>query len=69
MKRVSEEYSGSLDVMRLLMYEPRLCTLHELYTVYDLDDFYDFIEMIDARETIDAERVAIEKKKVNNGKK
>lgn len=45
------------------MYEPRLCTLQELYTVYDLDDFYDFLEMIDARETIDEERVKVEKQK------
>lgn len=43
--------------MRVLMYEPRLCTLHELQTVYSLEDFYFFLEMIDAQETLKEEQI------------
>ena len=38
--------------MRVLMYEPKLCTLHELNEVYTLDEFYDFVEMIEVQETL-----------------
>jgi hypothetical protein len=37
------------------MYEPRLCTLHELRTVYSLEDMYDMLEMIDVQETLKEE--------------
>lgn len=52
LKRLTNEFSQDFDVLRLLMHEPKLCTMHELQTVYTLDDFYNFLEMIDAQETL-----------------
>lgn len=52
MKRIVEEFSGDFEVMKLLTYEPRLCTLHELKEVYTLDDFHDLLEMIEVQETL-----------------
>lgn len=43
--------------MRVLMHEPRLCTLHELQTIYSLEDFYLFLEMIDVQETMRDEQI------------
>jgi len=38
--------------MRVLTFEPRLCTKYELEHLYTLDDFRDFVEIIDAQETL-----------------
>lgn len=38
--------------MKLLTYEPRLCTLAELKDTYTLDDFYDLLEMVEVQETL-----------------
>lgn len=42
-----DEFSQDFLVMKVLMFEPRLCTLDELQTIYSLSDFYNFVEMID----------------------
>lgn len=55
MKTLVENFSQDFEVMRVLTFEPRLCTKHELQTLYTLDDFYDFIEIIDAQETLKEE--------------
>ena len=55
MKNLVENFSQDFEVMRVLTFEPRLCTKHELATLYTLDDFYDFIEIIDAQETLKEE--------------
>lgn len=52
MRRLTNEFSQDFQVMRLLTYEPRLCTKYELEHLYSIDDFYDFIEIMDAQETI-----------------
>lgn len=41
--------------MRVLLFEPRLCTKHELDTIYSLEDFYDFLEIIEAKQAIEEE--------------
>lgn len=43
--------------MRLLMHEPRLCTLHELQTIYSLEDMYFMLEMIDVQEALKEEQI------------
>ena len=55
MQRLTNEFSQDFQVMRLLTYEPRLCTNYELEHLYSIDDFYDFIEIMDAQETIKEE--------------
>jgi hypothetical protein len=55
MKKLVENFSQDFEVMRVLTFEPRLCTKHELETLYTLDDFYDFIEIIEAQETLKEE--------------
>ena len=55
MQRLTNEFSQDFQVMRLLTYEPRLCTKYELEHLYSIDDFYDFIEIMDAQETIKEE--------------
>ena len=52
MQRLTNEFSQDFQVMRLLTYEPRLCTIYELEHLYSIDAFYDFIEIMDAQETI-----------------
>lgn len=42
--------------MRLLMHEPRLCTLHELQTIYSVEDMYFMLEMIDVQDTLKEEQ-------------
>lgn len=48
-REISEKLSQDPRVMSLLLFEPRLCTLHELQTIYSLKDFYDFIEIVDVQ--------------------
>ena len=55
MKNLVENFSQDFEVMRVLTFEPRLCTKYELQTLYTLDDFYDFIEIIEAQETLKEE--------------
>ena len=55
MKNLVENFSQDFEVMRVLTFEPRLCTLQELYDVYTLDQFYDFVEIIEAQETLKEE--------------
>ncbi len=49
---MTEEFSQDFEVMRVLTFEPRLCTKYELEHLYTLDDFRDFVEIIDAQETL-----------------
>jgi len=49
---LTEEFSQDFEVMRVLTFEPRLCTKYELEHLYTLDDFRDFVEIIDAQETL-----------------
>lgn len=51
-RKLTEEYSQDFEVMRVLTFEPRLCTKYELEHLYTLDDFHDFVEIIDAQETL-----------------
>lgn len=55
MKNLVENFSQDFEVMRVLTFEPRLCTLQELYDVYTFDQFYDFVEIIEAQETLKEE--------------
>lgn len=57
MRKLSDTFSQDFEVMRVLTYEPRLCTKYELENLYSIDDFYDFVEIIDAQETIKEEAV------------
>lgn len=52
MTKLVENFSQDFEVMRLLTYEPRLCTKYELEHLYTIDDFYDFVEIMDAQETL-----------------
>lgn len=52
MRRIVDEFSGDFEVMKLLTYEPRLCTLAELKDTYTLDDFHDLLEMVEVQETL-----------------
>lgn len=52
MRKLTDEFSQSFEVMRVLTFEPRLCTKYELEHLYTLDDFYDFVEIIDAQDTL-----------------
>ena len=56
--------------MRVLTFEPKLCTKYELEHVYTIDDFYDFVEIIDAQETIkeEAEKAYLAKQQKQNQK-
>jgi len=38
--------------MTLLLFEPRLCSLHELQNTYSLTDFYDMLEIVDVQRAI-----------------
>lgn len=49
---MTEDFSQDFEVMRVLTFEPRLCTKYELEHLYTLDDFHDFVEIIDAQETL-----------------
>ncbi|UZS00932.1 tail assembly chaperone protein [Pseudomonas phage vB_PsaM_M1] len=51
-RKLTEEFSQDFEVMRVLTFEPRLCTKYELEHLYTLDDFHDFVEIIDAQETL-----------------
>lgn len=64
MKNLVENFSQDFEVMRVLTFEPRLCTKHELATLYTLDDFYDFIEIIDAQETLKDEANKAQQQKI-----
>ena len=44
-----DTFSQDSRVMSLLLFEPRLCTLHELQTLYSLKDFYDMLEIVDVQ--------------------
>ena len=70
MKRLSEQFSQSFEVMRVLTFEPKLCTKYELEHVYTIDDFYDFVEIIDAQETLkeEAEKAHLAKQQKQNQK-
>lgn len=59
MNKLIEEFSQNFEVMRVLTYEPKLCTKYELEHLYTIDDFQDFLEIIEAQETLaeEAERV------------
>lgn len=52
MRKLTDEFSQSFEVMRVLTFEPQLCTKYELEHLYTLDDFYDFVEIIDAQDTL-----------------
>lgn len=56
--------------MRVLTFEPRLCTKYELEHLYTIDDFYDFVEIIDAQETLkeEAEKAHLAKQQKQNRK-
>jgi len=41
--------------MSLLLFEPKLCTLHELQTVYSITDFYNMLEIVDVQKTMQDE--------------
>lgn len=51
-RKLTEEFSQDFEVMRVLTFEPRLCTKYELEHLYTLDDFHDFVEIVDAQETL-----------------
>lgn len=70
MKRLSSDFSQSFEVMRVLTFEPRLCTKYELEHLYTIDDFYDFVEIIDAQETLkeEAEKAHLAKQQKQNQK-
>lgn len=69
MKNLVENFSQDFEVMRVLTFEPRLCTKHELQTIYTLDDFYDFIEIIDAQETLKEEATKAQQQKISQQNK
>ena len=52
MRRVTEEFSGDFNVLRLLMHTPPLCTYYELEHVYTLEDMYNMLEMIDVQSVL-----------------
>ena len=56
--------------MRVLTFEPRLCTKYELEHLYTIEDFYDFVEIIDAQETLkeEAEKAHLAKQQKQNQK-
>lgn len=56
--------------MRVLTFEPRLCTKYELEHLYTIDDFYDFVEIIDAQETLkeETEKAYLAKQQKQNQK-
>lgn len=67
MRRLSEEFSGDFNVLRLIMHEPKICTYHELATVYSIDEFYDLLEYVEAQQVLREE--AQKKAEVQNKKK
>jgi len=50
-----DTFSQDSRVMSLLLFEPKLCTLHELQTIYSLTDFYDMLEIADVQRASKAE--------------
>ena len=68
MKKLSDTFSQDFEVMRVLTYEPRLCTKYELEHLYSIDDFYDFVEIIDAQETIKEEAIKAEQSRKQQAK-
>lgn len=41
--------------MTLLLFQPSLCTLHELQTTYSVEDFYDMLEIVDVQRALQEE--------------
>jgi len=41
--------------MTLLLFEPSLCSLHELQNTYSLTDFYDMLEIVDVQRALMSE--------------
>lgn len=54
-REISEKFSQDPRVMTLLLFEPQLCTLHELQTKYSLTDFYDLLEIVDVQRELKEE--------------
>jgi hypothetical protein len=52
------------EIMTVLLFEPQLCTKHELDSIYDLEDLYDFLEIIEAKNSIEEEIQKKEQQKV-----
>lgn len=69
MKRLVDTFSQDFEVMRVLTFEPKLCTKYELEHLYTLDDFYDFVEIIDAQETMKEEAHKAQQQKLAKEKK
>ena len=57
MTQIEKEFSQDLELLTVLTFEPRLCTLHELQTVYSLDDLYDFLEIIEVHSALKEEGI------------
>jgi len=49
--------------MTLLLFEPKLCSLHELQNTYSLTDFYDMLEIVDVQRTLQDESRRLQEQK------
>jgi hypothetical protein len=60
--------SANLDwyVMRPVMRDPPLCTLHELSTVYTIDDLQDFHEAMDEQEEYERRRAELQEQQMRS---
>jgi hypothetical protein len=56
-KDIEKHFSQDIEIMSVIMFEPRLCTLIELQTVYSLKDLYDFLEIIEVQAAISDDRI------------
>ncbi|QDP60438.1 MAG: hypothetical protein GOVbin1096_66 [Prokaryotic dsDNA virus sp.] len=63
---MSKDFSQDPRVMTLLLFEPKLCTLHELQTIYSIKDFYDMLEIIDVQRAFQEEARIRQQQENNN---
>lgn len=58
MKAIEDSFSMDANVLKVLTYQPQLCTLYDLRTKYCYADFLDFIEIIDTMNAINNHRAS-----------
>lgn len=58
MRAIEDSFSMDANILKVLTYQPQLCTLYDLKTKYCYADFLDFIEIIDTMNAINGHRAS-----------
>lgn len=55
-QKINKEFSQDMEIMTVLMFEPKLCDKHQLETIYNTSDLYDFLEIIEVKNALEFDR-------------